>query len=923
MDGVNENEIFRRNVSKTPSLKTAKAKIGFSAPAYSEAAAQDSGLNQTLLLDPQLGEEGLYCEAGILTEDQTCLVQPLVISYLDENEISGANDTWAAVSMDDGATWKRTNLSHSAEKLVVIDDVAYGVGTTAKPALAMYKNNILVAWTSYLCRGGTSGIPEEDANQGEALGEGDADDLYQVNGSQGYVDYSLLDRPDLGVKPYSCIWSARGVIQDDGTVDWRAAERHTSGRRDAYQLSLAVSGAGFGMTWQEDPNGLQPGQGAGPGHGMSGATVSKKTDIWYSFIAATDFGAICEDCDASGDLIGIDPDGRPKAANLMSSPVRISDNAACKVELDEVGGVIIHGAPVCEQLCATYGYSEPDENDLQFCKKDDVVLDGDTGASRPNIFLVGKELVLGYEETKGMGAGPNEDAQPEEPGDLGKNVIYHHYVDYSKVHIDNGKTIDAGVVLNLPTGITADGDLLYNNARRVRFVKQSLAAADESGTVLVALWREGAEGKGRPADIMMRRFVGGYAPENLVCDQTLRGASGARVAAGERRMPDQADTGKGDEAVCISGVYNLSSPHYGRLVWPDPLDPLDGDGDGETDGGQIPKVIDWTYHAHNLLDDAEANPYDDARAHRGILRGDFLVIGYSWTPNWAAARNGNDVYDLYLRRSFDGGRSFTDMRGRFEEPRNLSQLRLAYRDEPAGDPENEDWDGDLLGIGRGLTVHEPRLMAAPSTYAGAPYNPDDTQNAMVFFVAYGTSTNPDLNVQEASEEPVPQDIYWTFSDNLGETYFEVYNENNARWEHPGLGNMSRDAETQLSHVQESEAQLRTNPAGTRLFASWLAETDPVCVGATCGPCAPGQDPGSDVCYRRIDAIDPLARYDGDGDGDLDEVDKELLRAALRKNDPAFDYNEDGRVDVVVDMRLWEAAHAQYCQRPDAESALCP
>jgi hypothetical protein len=708
-------------------------------------------------------------------------------------------------------------------------------------------------------------------------------------------------------------------------VEWRAAERHTSGRRDAYQLSVAVSGTGFAMTWQEDPEGLQPGQEAGPGHGMSGAVTTKKTDVWYNYIAGKDFAAVCEDCEANGDVIGNDPDGRPKVAVAMSSPVRISDNAACKVEFDEEGQLIVHGAPICEQLCETYGYSEPDENDLQFCKKGDVVLNGDTAASRPNIFLVGKELVIGYEETKGMGFGPNEDPQPEDPEDLGKNVIYHYYPDYSKVHIDSGTTIDSGTILNLPLLdaegellTTEDGDLLYNNARRVRFLKQAVKDAGESGTTLVAIWREGAEGKGRQADIMMRRFAGGYAPENLVCDQTLSMASGGKVKAGKAKGASAAKAAQTGEETCIRGVANLSSPRYTETVLPDPVDPIGEDGDPDPDGGVIPKVVDWTYHVHNLLDDPEANPYDDARAHRGILRGDFLVVGYTWTPNWAAARNGNDLYDLYVRRSFDGGKSFTNLKGKFEEPQNLSGLRVAYNDEPTGEPVNDDWDGDLLGIGRGLTVAEPRILAAPATYAGTPYNPDDTQNAMVYFVAYGTSTNPDLNVKDVpEEEAVPQDLYWTFSDNLGETYFKVYNENNERWEHPGLGNMSRDAETHLSYVQESEAQLKTNPSGTVLYASWLGETDPVCTDDTCGPCTPGQDRGSDVCYRRIDAINPLARYDADGDGDLDQVDRAMLQKGLKKNDPAFDYNEDGKVDRVVDVRLWESALAEYCKRPDA------
>mgnify|MGYP003572609044 FL=1 len=53
------------------------------------------------------------------------------------------------------------------------------------------------------------------------------------------------------------------MVQPDGTVVWRAAERVTSGRRDAYQLSVATSGTGFAMIWQEGPEGLQPGKEAG------------------------------------------------------------------------------------------------------------------------------------------------------------------------------------------------------------------------------------------------------------------------------------------------------------------------------------------------------------------------------------------------------------------------------------------------------------------------------------------------------------------------------------------------------------------------------------------------------------------------------------------------------------------------------------
>ncbi len=70
-----------------------------------------------------------------------------------------------------------------------------------------------------------------------------------------------------------------------GDIQWYKPERVTSGRRDAAQL---FAGAGedvaFAIVWQEDPKGLMPGEGDGPGDGWSGANTHSKTDIWYSYI---------------------------------------------------------------------------------------------------------------------------------------------------------------------------------------------------------------------------------------------------------------------------------------------------------------------------------------------------------------------------------------------------------------------------------------------------------------------------------------------------------------------------------------------------------------------------------------------------------------------------------------------------------------
>ena len=51
--------------------------------------------------------------------------------------------------------------------------------------------------------------------------------------------------------------------------------------------------------------------------------------------------------------------------------------------------------------------------------------------------------------------------------------------------------------------------------------------------------------------------------------------------------------------------------------------------------------------------------YSNVRSHRGFIRGDFFAVAYALSPNWAAGRNGNDRYNFYVRKSFDGGQTWT------------------------------------------------------------------------------------------------------------------------------------------------------------------------------------------------------------------------------------------------------------------------
>ena len=61
----------------------------------------------------------------------------------------------------------------------------------------------------------------------------------------------------------------------------------------------------------------------------------------------------------------------------------------------------------------------------------------------------------------------------------------------------------------------------------------------------------------------------------------------------------------------------------------------------------------------NLDDRSWYNPIDISKAHRGFLDGDHVFMLYAWSPNWKLNAVGRDRYELYTRRSFDGGVTWT------------------------------------------------------------------------------------------------------------------------------------------------------------------------------------------------------------------------------------------------------------------------
>lgn len=875
-----ESDLFRKNISKTPELLTEKAKLELMMKYVPARKAN----GDSVILE-------YYDENEVLIGTRD-MATPLVTAFADEVAgTGGAQDVFVSISRDDGNTWLTTNVSKSAGRSsFTLQDGTEYPGDAKKPQIKVRGNYIFVAWTSTFARSGkpTYAIdPNDDYTYDDPYYE---EDIFGVAGPQRSIDYTDEGYPEVGEIPYSVIWTARGVIDETtGDITWFKAERLTSGRRDANQVFMGgFEDAGFALVWQEDPEGLRPGEEAGPGEGWSGATTNHKTDIWYSYIKWDDFAIIDENFISGGVSNHADDElfeaGRQKALVPMSMPVRISDNDVVNMdnvkgdynestgewslERDDQGrylGTHSYGALVPGLYDGLYTkINNQDAVKEVFITEDGRLLDGDTGASRPNIMMqkytktdgsTSAFAVVIYEETKGVGAGPPENTESSgtmdgEKGtgegegegdnryypDMGKNVIYHTF-DFTTPDL-----VSAGEILN-PQSTDADGNPLwlvdeegneildwqgnliaaYENARRPRLIIQSKNAATSNGTkpgtVLVCVFKMGEEGKGRPSDIFMRRWV---------------------VAPTDKGNPYQTK-------YMTSDIKNISSVDIVETAIN-----LSSTSVEDDKGNREPiKVIEWEQTVDNLNDLSSDNPYDDARAHRGFIKGDFLAIAYDWTPNWAPARNGNDHYDLYVRRSFNGGETFTtDPKGTGVEYETINTRKDPNSQETGISAEKVTVS---YGIGefepaRNLSmlpnhkesVIEPRLVGVPGTFTGIDDDLTamiDIQNPKAFWVTYGTESNPQKQSNEMGE---PLDIYYSYSTDRGETYFMVEHVINPE----SAGNHGGETverwdwlakDTGQKVAAQAETQIRMSPSGSVFYAVWN-ET--------------GLD-GSDAIFRKI------------------------------------------------------------------------
>ena len=518
--------IFRKNVSKTGLAETEYANVkmlNFYVPGQkSDGTLLTEGLPYVVpgdyTLDPESGPVDLTVESDIVKFRSEA--KPLVavfndglVAGVDNTAFAGhgLRDAYAAISLDDGATWQKKNLSSSAKRssfkiegTVSLPDgsvTSYYPGDVVAVFSATLGNQILVAWQSRYCKGGSPAyllapVVDEATDTQTSLKDINNmtyQDIFGVRGAQKSVNYATADfKMDdfdraVGEVPFNCLWTARGTMYTkDGVTDvvWTLPERLTSGVRDVNRIEVASTdpiAGGFVVTWQEDPDGLLPGSGEGSGEGWAGATANHQTDIWYSYIGAGAFSKIA-DCTAGMGTTDINFDGEVdpvcKAVNLdlsalplatppetgikMSVPVRLTDNAMCKP--DDPATATLEDDAYCyadwnnngtPDLCATtttFNQGSSGSPDLvEVCVAEDGrILNGQYAATRARTVAkaatrdgkVRSWVAVAYEDSKGLGE-IDEDGDGEQD-EIGK---YPRFTSFTLAH---PSLVTQGMLLSQP-----------------------------------------------------------------------------------------------------------------------------------------------------------------------------------------------------------------------------------------------------------------------------------------------------------------------------------------------------------------------------------------------------------------------------------------------------------------------------------------
>ena len=873
-------------------------------------------------------------------------------------------------------------------------------------------NKALVAWTSRFCKQGQPAYSyaydgDDSLKDPELVAKRDAiaaylgidvlkdlylTDLFGVAGQQRSIDFADENYPEVGEVPFGCVWTSRGVLLpgDDPRTEaaeashmvWTKPERLTSGRHDPYRLEVrGVKGGGFAMTWQEDPDGLRPGQGLGPGQGWSGAVAHSKTDIWYSFVPWAHFDTVENPADPTGPPINIvehdlTVSGKPQVYVPMAVPMRLTNNAKCVPDVTTLrfsycNYEVAQNYGLQNFCAATVMIPQGPLGELgPICVNEDGLPNvANTAATRARLSLQGYDsdgdeavdsawVIMATEESKGLGrfaflpdgSACVEGSAPECEADIGKNQWYFSFdmgapeSSATQAH-PNGlvqNLVRQGNLLNQPEVDWRTGEFypaintsqmwdfgaynfdLYNTeiARRSSLLVQAIGKAVPSSSGLMALpsWKQGAMRQGGPADTMLRRIVlpdgyvegldnNPYAFTNLQCTPVSASPGWILTDGSNPYYPN---------GICMAPATNLSA------VVPDTcIDTADGTtidcptvdfttstfGIGDTNPilqgfiqgeGNTMKVLTWhqcpsegtqiagdfvavtcdsdtrTDAYVTLGDQSWYNPLDISKGHRGFIDGDFVMYLYAWSPNWRLNAKGNDRYDLFVRRSFDGGTTWTSTPAGGAASDGLpfdgdgTVACDIYRSEVTQTPQAPEpmvcyhYDQGGAEQARNVTQHkrmrvttlDPRYAPTPATIEeGCVDATDPTVDTAVmtcddlsteydsdlrdvsrYFMVFETGDNSTVEVGEAE----PLDLFYARAESFGDDYV-VWAETDSASADPSLcypSNPHGDDKVIGTAVEgsgfcnefdrlnaggdthASEASLKTNPDGSKLYGVW-------------------------------------------------------------------------------------------------------
>ena len=526
-------------------------------------------------------------------------------------------------------------------------------------------------------------------------------------------------------------------------------------------------------------------------------------------------------------------------------------------------------ADFCAEIVA---WTTPNGNILQICQTDDGrILNGRVASTRTrwnlkpyttNVDEDGDEVmdksawvVMAYEETKALG----DILVDEDPIDIGKDVWYHSF------DMFNPDIVAQGGMLNQPAVDRTTDEFfeiqvdelnggeyyLTEIARRFALTTNSVSAAEnsESGLAAMLIYKQGIINQGGPADIMLRRVLvpddfdatvdNPYAYENMEC---------ANWVYTDGLNPNYL------KGLCLSPPINISGSTIVRCDSGSDNDtcanlfPVADDGSIPDSDGDFPKVYEWRQcdgvasidgcEGDNDLDDQSwENPYDVAKGHRGFLDGDYVMMMYAWSPNWKSNSVGNDHYNLYVRRSFDGGLTWTTTPSAFGGE-DITVIENYYGD-TIGTVVPTEWTyaaGEFeqarnvsLLTGNKVTILDPRysptggLKLYPTiktdwltdngiSFESLPYDDDLERDRSKYFMIYETGDNTTVDVGEA----IPLDLYYSRATVYGDVYETMDyvtttdDELLDRW--PWLENKSDDL--------SGEAGMVANPGGTFMYAVW-------------------------------------------------------------------------------------------------------